>query len=64
MNAFDIVLIILCVGVCGWIPIYFFFDGIVKVIRAFKGLDDNGYDRNGYDRKRMNIAPNAEEDNG
>lgn len=46
MNAFDIVLIILCVGVCGWIPIYFFFDGIVKVIRAFKGLDDNGYDRN------------------
>lgn len=59
MNAFDIVLIILCVGVCGWIPIYFFFDGIVKVIRAFKGLDDNGYDRN-----RMNIAPNTEEDNG
>lgn len=59
MNAFDIVLIILYVGVCGWIPIYFFFDGIVKVIRAFKGLDDNG-----YDRKRMNIAPNTEEDNG
>ena len=58
MNAFDIVLIILCIGVCGWIPIYFFFDGIVKVIRAFKGLDDNE-----YDRKRMNIAPNTEEDN-
>ena len=58
MNAFDIVLIILCIGVCGWIPIYFFFDGIVKVIRASKGLDDNG-----YARKRMNIAANTEEVN-
>lgn len=33
-------------GLVGWIPIWFFFNGIVKVIRAFKGLDDYGYDRN------------------
>lgn len=33
-------------GMAGWIPIWFFFDGIVKIIRAFKGLNDEGYDRN------------------
>lgn len=33
-------------GVFGWILIWFFFNGIVKIIRAFKGLDDDGYDRN------------------
>ena len=33
-------------GVLGWIPIWFFFNGVVKVIRAFKGLDDYGYNRN------------------
>ena len=42
----DISGIIAIIGIVGWIPIWFFFNGIVKVIRAFKGLDDDGYDRN------------------
>lgn len=46
MDSFDIVLIIGWISIVGWIPIWFFFDGITKVIRAFKGLDDDGYDRN------------------
>lgn len=46
MNTNEISLIILCMGVFGWILIWFFFNGIVKIIRAFKGLDDDGYDRN------------------
>ena len=30
-----------------WLDSYLvFFNGIVKVIRTFKGLDDDGYDRN------------------
>lgn len=46
MESYDIALIIMVFGVLGWIPIWFFFNGIVKVIRAFKGLDDYGYNRN------------------
>ncbi len=46
VTADEISLIIPCVGLFGWIPIWFFFNGIVKVVRAFKGLDDDGYDRN------------------
>ena len=46
MASYDIALIIMVFGVLGWIPIWFFFNGIVKVIRAFKGLDDYGYNRN------------------
>lgn len=45
MSANEISLIVLCIGVFGWIPIWFFFNGIVKIIRAFKGLDDYGYDK-------------------
>lgn len=36
MDSFDIVMIILTFGVVGWIPIWFFFDGIEKIIRAFR----------------------------
>ncbi len=46
VTADEIPLIISCVGLFGWIPVWFFFNGIVKVVRAFKGLDDDGYDRN------------------
>ena len=46
MTGEDISGIIAIIGIVGWIPIWFFFNGIVKVIRAFKGLDDYGYDRN------------------
>ncbi len=46
MTANGITLIILYSGVFGWIPIWVFFNGIVKVIRAFKEIDDDGYDRN------------------
>ena len=46
MESYDIALIIMVFGVLGWIPIWFFFNGIVKVIRAFKGFDDYGYNRN------------------
>ena len=34
-----------------------FFNGIVKVIRAFKGLDDYGYDIN---KRILNIEDNNE----
>ena len=46
MTGEDIFRIIGIIGIVGWIPIWFFFNGIVKVIRAFKGLDDDGYDMN------------------
>lgn len=46
MDANEISLIILCMGVFGWKQIWFFFNDIVKIIRAFKGLDDYGYDKN------------------
>ena len=46
----DIVEIISVMGLVGWIPIWFFFKVIVKIIRAFKGLDDD------YDRKNMSIS--------
>lgn len=36
--------IIVVICTCGWIPVWFLFNGIAKVIRAFKGLDDYGYD--------------------
>ena len=38
MTGEDIFGIIAIMGIVGWIPIWFFFNGIVKVIRAFKGL--------------------------
>lgn len=46
MTANGITLIIAYMGVFGWIPIWFLFNGIVKVISAFKEIDDDGYDRN------------------
>lgn len=46
MTGKDIFEIIAIIGIVGWIPIWFFFNGIVKVIRAFKGLDNDGLDRN------------------
>ncbi len=46
VTADEISWIICCFGLFGWIPIWFFFSGIVKIIRAFKGLDDYSYDRN------------------
>ena len=56
MESYDIALIIMAFGILGWIPIWFFFNGVVKVIRAFKGLDDYGYNRN-------KTTPNREENN-
>ena len=46
MSVEDIASIIICISVCGSLPIWIFFDGIVKIIRAFKGLDNKGYDQN------------------
>lgn len=56
MSANEISLIVLCIGVFGWIPIWFFFNGIVKIIRAFKGLDDYGYDKKNCNFNTKNVA--------
>lgn len=44
MTGKEIVDIIAAIGFFGWIPIYFFFNGIAKVIGVIKGnkLNDNG----------------------
>lgn len=36
MSVFNIILIIFSFSLFGWIPIYFLFDGIAEIIRAFK----------------------------
>ena len=45
MSGKEISDIICTVGVFGWIPIYFFFSGIVKIVVAIKGKSkDKGND--------------------
>ena len=39
------ILMKLYINIMRGFQIWFFFDGIVKIIRAFKGLDNEGYDR-------------------
>ena len=40
MSGEDITNIIISFGLVGWIPIYFLFGGITKVVCAFKGKDE------------------------
>lgn len=59
MSGEDITNIIISFGLVGWIPIYFLFGGITKVICAFKGKDENPSNKS-YNDKNNETEKNDE----